>query len=301
MAKAGVPGVRNITPEAIDSVFSHLGSQYDDLARQISVPATPNLFSTIEQVAQDYGRRLPSDVKPIVQSYVDDFAAMQSAANAPGVTGAAIEGPEFLRIMSDMKRTARSTNNPALKEALNGLVGTLDDAMVASAPPGVADVWRQTNQQYRNLKAIEQASLGAGADASKGNLPLAGLRQAIKQQDPSGYARGRGDLNEIGQLAAFLSPRIPDSGTAQRAMWQNLLTGGAFGGGAGVAAGADPMTTAAAGAAGLALPYIAQQAINSPVGSAYLKNQLLPQLPNQGQTIRNILTEQLLGGLSGGL
>jgi hypothetical protein len=174
--------------------------------------------------------------------------------------------------------------------------------MMASAPPDVSSLWKETNRQYANLKNISKAVGGTAGDAVEGNLPLGRLAGVLRNQDKDGYARGRGDLNDLARVAQFLSNRIPDSGTAQRQYWQNMLTAGGVGGGGFAAGGGDPGTAAAVAAAGLALPPIVQKLINSPAGSAYLRNQALPAMSGQDMTraTGNILSEQLLGGMTGG-
>jgi hypothetical protein len=96
-----------------------------------------------------------------------------------------------------------------------------------------------------------------------------------------GVALGRGDLNDLVRVGQkFVKPQIPDSGTAQRNLYQSLLTGG---GGAGVGAGSayatghDPVQGALYGAgatgAALAAPRLAQMLMNNPTLQDYMISQ----------------------------
>ncbi len=321
MESVGMRGAKDVNKETIDDAFRMLGGKYDELARQINVPITSQFLDEIEGIARSYQRRLPTDVKPVIQSYIDDFNEMRrflpsqpsgqnslalytGGGGGPINTGVGIGGDQFLTLMSDMKRRARSAKNtsPDLAEALRGIYGALDDAMIASASPDVSSLWKETNRQYANLKNISKAVKGTAGDAVAGNLPLGRLANVLSSGGADDYVRGRGDLNDLARVAQFLSSRIPDSGTAQRQYWQNMLTAGGIGGGGFAAGGGDPGTAAAVAAAGLALPPIVQKLINSPAGAAYLRNQALPAMSGQDMTraTGNILSEQLLGGMTGG-
>ena len=93
---------------------------------------------------------------------------------------------------------------------------------------------------------------GTAANRSGGDIPFGSLKGAVAGGDKAGYARGRGQLNELSRVGDFLSDKVPDSGTVTRAMVANPLAWGPL-----VAGG------------------IASKIYNTAAGQAYLKNQLV--------------------------
>ncbi|MBP2301580.1 hypothetical protein [Azospirillum picis] len=316
LARAGVQADR-AAPDVMDDAFRALGQRFDDLAAATTVQVDHKLFQDVDKVVTDYGRRLPTDVAPVFQSYVDDLNQMRAAlgpAPAPGsvvpagqaAQGASVQipGDAFQNVVSDIRRRARSTSNPDLQRALNELADKVNDNMIRSSPPEVADGWRQARRDYRNLLAIDNAmGQGTQAERSAGNIPFAGLRSAVKADDKSGYSRGRGDLNDLTRIADFLgSSRLQSSGTSERTAMINMLTGsGLTGGGVGaVAGGADPLLSLAATAGAAVLPRAVQAAYNSPAGRAWLTNQAAAGLSPPPALLGSILLgrekDALLGG-----
>jgi hypothetical protein len=299
LGKAGIDA-DNVTPEMVDDAYRTLGAQFDDLARQTRVEITPQFFDQIDNVANEYGRRLPTDIKPVFQSYVDDLNAMRGAVpngpagqTLPGQSQVFVEGPEFQKITSGLKAAARrAKNNPDLQNALNGLIDSVDDAMVRSASPEVAQGWKATNRAYRNLLTIDDAiARGSRGERSGGDVPLQGLKSAAQSKDPRGMARGRGDFADDIRVGEFLADKIPNSGTAERSLLTGMMTG-ATGPGTGMGAmllGADPGMAMAAGGAAYAVPPLVQKLINSPMGRQYLTNQL-----GVANTMSGPLTAKLL-------
>lgn len=293
-SKAGI-NADSYTPELLDDAYRTLGKQFDDLAAKTEVTIDKTFFDSIDDVVQNYGRRLPTDVKPVFQSYVDDIAKMKAylpdgsgrmlatPEQLKGADRVLIEGDVYKNIASNLRAAARKAkNNPDLQEALGGLSEALDDAMGRSAPPEVQSGWKEARRLYRNLLTIDDAiASGAKEGRSAGDIPIAGLKNAAKRMDPRGFARGRGPFADDVAVGEFLAPRIPNSGTPERSRMMGLMTGagpGSVAGGA-MIAGADPITATGMAAGTLALPPLVQKLINSGAGRAYLTNQLAA---NQG-------------------
>jgi hypothetical protein len=311
LAKAGVGGDR-VSPDVMDSAFKTAGRRFDDLASRTTLNFDPQFTQDVAGVAQSYGRRLPTDVAPVFQSYMDDLKpVLDAVANGQKPQ---IDGRTFQKISSDIGEAARGARNrPDLQNALNELRRSLDDVMERSAAMGganpqtprlagaggqrntLAQEWRDTRREYRNLLAIDEAAgAGSQADRAAGNLPLGGMRAAIDKQDPRGYARGRHDMAELAQLSDFLAQKIPNSGTPERLMAMRIAQGGMGAGGLGgaMAIGADPLTAALMGTGALATPPMLQAFMNSPAGRAYLTNQ---RFTGQGPQMNRALAAALLG------
>lgn len=301
LSKAGIDADEAST-EVMDRAFKSIGKEFDNLAAQTNVRIDQRFVDDINSVSNEYGRRLPSDVSPVFKSYMDDLSILQKeVANKPEIAG-----KEYQKLSSAIKKRARSaSNNPDLQEALYRLSSSLDGALERSSGPELRGAWQDVRNRYRNMLTVDKAA-GAGtqAERSAANIPISGLRTAVKGMDKSGYGRGRGDLNELSRVGDFLGSAIPpDSGTARRSLMQNLMTFGAGGGGAGyMAGGGDPVTALLAGTAALAGPRATQAAYNTTPIQSYLRNQMMQ--PKQGNLTAGLLakiaTAQGIGSLTGG-
>lgn len=284
LAKAGIDA-DNASPEVLDAAFKQIGQRFDDAAARTTVAIDQPFYDAVDAAAQNYGRRLPTDVAPVFQSYMDDIAAMRAAGQQPGVTGTTIDGTAFQNVYSNLRRSARNAKaRPELQEALNSLADSFDDAMARTgANPGnlpatagaqgmaanPVDDWMAARSDYRNLLPVDKAMNSTTAAATGGDIPPTALAQAVRQQ--GGYSRGRGDLNDLARVGtAFVRDNIPDSGTAQRLFYQQLLTGGV--GGLGYVSTDDPAMQAASVALSLGGPRAVQMAYNSAPVRNYLTN-----------------------------
>tara|TARA_R110000796_G_scaffold228255_1_gene345255 strand:+ start:1287 stop:3083 length:1797 start_codon:yes stop_codon:yes gene_type:complete len=286
--------VDNASPEVLNDGFRALGRQFDDLAARTEVRVDSQFHNDVAAAANEYGRRLPTDQARVFDSYMDDVKLMLDAV-APSTAGLPksnasdlIDGGTYKKIASDLRRAARGQkSNPDLQQALNQLGNALDGTMMRSGSPKMAAAWKSVRQRYRNMLTVDKAMTG-GTQASRtaGDISFSGLKTAVKQMDPRGYARGRGDLNDLSRVGEFLGASIPpDSGTPIRSTMMRLLgASGASGGGiAGqVAMGVSPEMAALNMAASLATAPAAQRAINSGIGRRYL-TQARPaaEMPNR--------------------
>lgn len=280
LSRAGIEA-EEATPEVLSAAAQKLGKQFEDLSAKTVVQFDDDFLKSLNQVSSRYANKLPTNVKPIVDSYVEDLAQFTD-----GMPGAA-----YQQARSDLTRQAKATVNsdPTLSMTLRGIRDALDDAAERSLPKEVRQAWQDVRRQYGNLKTIEKAMSTTTAEAAGGNISPTQLSQAVKQG--GNFARGGGDLNDLSRVgAAFLRDNVPNSGTAERSLMANLLTGGIAGG---VGVGIDPLL----GVSTLLAPRAAQMAYNtgpvqqwltqgakqagpgtlSPVALAQLKQQLIAQ------------------------
>lgn len=251
LERAGVNST-DASPDTIDAAFRTLGNQFDTLARQTTLNVDAQFARDIQTAYADYGRRLPTDVARTFESYMNDLAPMLQAA-ARG-QNPQITGEVYQTIRSDIGRRIRSAGkNPDLQEALGAIQTALDDAATRSTSGPLQQAWQEVRREYQALKTIDKA-MGGGtqADRAAGNVPLGALKGAVKQADPSGYARGRGQLNELSRVGDFIGQRVPDSGTATRQLALNPLEW--------------PM---------IGVMNLLSRAYTSPGGQAYLTNNLV--------------------------
>lgn len=263
--RAGIAG-NTMTPDVLAHNNARLGSEFSRISNATTVNLDNQFLNDLAGVEQQYGRKLPSQMKPAFNSYIDDI--MQHGDEMPGTV--------YQTARSDLSRQARSVRNsdPTYSQALRGVRDALDDAFARSVPQSMSDDLTTARQQYAAQKTIERTMAGAGEAAATGNIPPVQLRQAAINGDRGAYSRGEGDLNDLARVGqAFLKP-MSDSNTAQRNYIQGLMTGVLPGGAGGTAllAGADPMTAAAAAGATMAGPRLVQKVYNQPWMQHYLTN-----------------------------
>lgn len=219
--KAGVTA-DNAAPSVMERAFTNIGQTLDDLASRTTVVGDNKLVSDIVDVARNYGRRLGTDVAPVFKSYLEDLTPLVQqirAGNNP-----TISGELYARIRSDIGKRVRQSSNQDLREALTELQKALDGAVGRSTSGSLAKEWKEARREYQALMTVDKAMQGgSAADRTAGNIPFSGLRQATVQGDRAGYARGRGQMNDLSRVGDFLANKVPDSATAVRTQWLNPM------------------------------------------------------------------------------
>jgi hypothetical protein len=174
----------------------------------------------------------------------------------------------------EAKSAAQSGKN-RLAEALRNLRDGVDSEIYRSMPAADRAAWDTARQQYGTLKTIDKAMQRMGNTTASGDIPPAALLQAVKQANPQHFTRGTGELNDLARAGElFVRDQVPNSGTAQRTMMQNLITGGGVGG-LGYMMTGYPTTALMAGAGSVGGPMLAQAFLRSPAGQKYLSQGLL--------------------------
>ena len=312
LKQAGVDA-DSASPKVLAEAFRRIGAEFDDLAARTTIDVDMKTFDDIQTVAANYTKRLKTDQRPVVQSYVDDLLEMRDAifkgaagkkglairspdAVNPGdqPTGVQINGAEYQRISSDIKRRARkAAADPDLQSALNGLAKHLDELLERSGGPEIREAWTSVRRRYNNLDTINKSmKLGSQAERTDGNIPFGSFKNQVSKKDNTGFSRGRGPMNDEARVGDFLgSSRPPDSGTARRNYMTGLLTGEPIATSA-MALGADPMMMLPAMAAPIIAPKLSQLLYQAPWVQNYLRNQATQPGPRR-------LTSELLSKIAG--
>ena len=222
LERAGITG-NDASPETLAQAFVNHGQTFDDLARRTTVNVDSQFVADVNRTAMNYGRRLPTDVAAVFQSYVDDLTPLLQATQ--GGQAPQIAGDVYGTIRSDMAKTIRENQSrPALQRALGGLVEAFDSAMERSTSGALRGEWQDARRQYQALMTIDKAMQGGTqASRSAGDIASGGLTQAVRQSDKAGFARGRGQLNELARVGDHIASQTPNSGTATREAILNPL------------------------------------------------------------------------------
>jgi hypothetical protein len=195
-----------ITPELFNQAVGRIGSEFDRLTANNSIPLSPQLMDKLRGISQDagayYGPESQSMVNQTVQRLVDQ--------SQNGV----IPGRVYQSVDSKLGQAVRSGGERSA--VLGNLQDTLRDAMEANLNPADAQAWQVARQQWRDMRTIEPL-VGKSVN---GDISAAGLmgRVTANQAGKTSMARGtRGDLGDLARIGQqFIKDQIPDSGTARR-------------------------------------------------------------------------------------
>lgn len=283
LRRAGING-DSATPDVLDAARQRLGDEFQRLSAATTVrydqPFVRDLMATVRR----YANRLDAQRRPVFENFVNDITG----------SGGSLDGATYQTVRSDLGTIAKNAagNDPTLAQALRGLRNALDDAAERSMPPNLRGDWREVRREYGNLKVIEKAMSGTTVDAASGNIPPTAFSQAVRAQHPRAHGFGAGEMNDLSRVGRlFVRDNIPNSGTPERSMMVNLLTGG--GGLGALFSGGDAAAAAGGALVGLLGPRAAQMAYHSPPVEAYLRNRILqngPTLPPE--LIAAIITAQ---------
>lgn len=300
LKKAGIDAP-DASPEVLGKAFTGIGKEFNDLVDQTPpLRVTPEFDAKIKTVFYDnifkLSRRLDANTKGIFAGYVEDFDNLFKQAKAGG--SGVIDPQSYKDIATDLRATIRETRDPALKRSLGVMQSALDDLLEQNSSTKLKNQWADTRNRYRNMLIVDTA-VGGGTNATRvsGDIPFAGFKQAVDAADPTGFARGRGEYNDLARVGDLLAEKIPNSGTPERTFIQRVLSDpGSFIAPA-VAYGATGLTAtvnAPLALAGLAAPKYVQKFINSPAGAKYILNQKYagpnPAAYTKDQAVRNMIT-----------
>lgn len=255
------------TAETLSRGAKRIGGDFERIFGKVHV----NLDDTgvqqnLAKVVQDAADTLPQEQATIVVKRVSQLLDKID-------DNGAVAGKAYQAWRSQVQEQAQGTTDRWLGEQLRNLYRTVDDAAYKAAAEVGEDVpLKVAREQYRNMKIIEPLV----AKSEDGIVSPSLLRGEVMKRVPDYAKGGGGDITQLAKVAReFIADQVPNSGTAQRMMAQNLLTGGTVGG-LGWAATGDPMTGAKMAAGTLLLPKAVQAALNSGAVQSRLANGLSP-------------------------
>lgn len=228
------------TAETMGAMKDRISKSYNDIHGRNNLVIDQELKDALTQVEQDQLRRIPTNQKPVVQSYLDDF-------NTKNV-GDTISGKDYqdLRSMLDKQAKGFKNSDPFTADALKSIRSAADKGMERNANMFDVPLLKKANSDWATMKSMERA-----IDPTTGNVSPALLINGLKKQDANRviYGKGNQDLTDIAKVGKeFITSKVPDSGTAQRSAMIKMLTGaGVAGAGADMAAGDNPIDAAGTG------------------------------------------------------
>lgn len=276
MARAGETQAERATPDVIEGFLGRAGRAMGDVYERNVMRVDAPTAQAVRAIAAEARRELPKDAAKPILNRVEDFI---SKIETPTPGASKVDGKAFGALDSQISQALRREMDGKVRHYLGRLQEELRDAFAASLSADDAALLGTARRQYANGKLIEAAMNAPNIQTAAGNIPPAGLSQALAQGAGHNFARGRGDLNDLTRVGrAFIQDAIPNSGTPERMAIQGMLTGSIYSGGNVLS---PEMLMGAAG--GLLGPRVAQSAYYAPWSQRYLTNQLadraLPRVP----------------------
>ena len=250
-----------LTPAVMAPAKATLSQGFEDVATRNLLSPDQTFVRQIADLTNKARREYTPDMARILNNKVDDVLALIDSQTGQ------IPGKAYRRMDTELGKLMKGGGDKA--ELIGQLRGVLRDAMDRSISPDDRAAWRMLRRQWANMKTVEPLV----AKNAEGNVSPRELLNKVATRDKSTAYLGGGDLGELGRIGKlFVAEPIPDSGTAQRSMWQRMLMGGMPDVAAGslVGAGAlgltgDPTAAIAAGLGGaVGIPLAARAALRNP-------------------------------------
>lgn len=202
-----------ITPELLGGAKERIGGTIGDIAGRNSIGASGTLFKNLQAVQQRAAQELTPEEARIVNSQI------QNVWNAVDPQTGAIPGTLYKSFQSRFGEIGKNRGG-TISSIMHDLRAAMRNAMTESVSKEDAAAWLKANEQYFNLQQVANA-----AKATPGSLsPSQLLTQVNRAQTASKFGGG----NELADLARFAKPtlgdKIPTSGTAERLLYQRLIS-----------------------------------------------------------------------------
>jgi hypothetical protein len=281
---------KEVTPEVIDAAKGRIGKVFDSVAeRTPAIKADGQFQDDILNTFKEADQTLQSsEIEPLRKMMLGIVQKYKEGGNAiDGETYQALtrKGAPLDRLMN--------SNDPNIAYSAGQIRDALDGTLERSAPPAALNDLRTARSQWKALKTVEPlAAKSATGDISPALL----MGQASKSYGSASYGKGS-DLVDLARIGQQFLKEAPSSGTAERSMLQNILLGGAGGGGAlgvaGLAAnpGAIPFALGGALASG-----VASRGLGAALRSPYLANKMIQN--GLGQSGANYLLRSVPQGVA---
>lgn len=217
-----LPASVQLGGDAVEFTRKSLGQAYDDLLPKIAtqaddpfVSSLSNLKAMVSGSAMD--PKYSAQFEKILNTRVLDKFQGQNA-----MTGQTLKDVQS-HLTNEIKRFGASQDPDArlLSQALKEVGASLDDLVIRSNPQ-YADQLKAINTGWANFKRVQKAAGYLGAD--DGLFTPAQLQGAVRaadrSKDKARFAEGNALMQDLsGAGKAVLTNKVPDSGTAARAMY----------------------------------------------------------------------------------
>ena len=211
------------TLDNMNLLKGRLSDAYDHLSATNELEVDKAFKTELHGIGTEYSKRLPTNQLPVVKSYLNDYKSMP--------IGLRITGADYQDTRSMLGKQAKGLeiSDPMTARVLNEIKSTLDFHMFKNLTPMDKVTWIKTNADYAAMKTLAKAY-----DPTLKTISPMKLASVVNRADPDHHT-GLAEVADVGRQ--FIAENVPNSGTAQRTMMTNLLTGRAATGGMGALLG----------------------------------------------------------------
>lgn len=209
----GLDDVDSLRVEQIDEAFDKVGKQFDSLTKGKKFSINDDVLEGLDDVravAENGG--FGSEGQKLLDKHLKEIYA---TINESGD----IAGESLAKVRASLNAVARRGSNPDAKALAGELESVLSDFISQDAP----DVLRNAKYQYKNLIAIEPL---VQKSQIKGQISPSQLLGRVRSVYKRSFTRGNaGELGDLANIGQFIKESVPNSGTSQRTLARNILTG----------------------------------------------------------------------------
>lgn len=207
-----------ITPDVIASRFDDLGNEFDNFfkGKVINLGKDFGLGLRQQDFVKEVSDNYAVDGKNIIEKYITQI---NKAIQKDG----SVDGEALGAIRARLSKIARTSGNQEISGAARDLENFIIDSVADVSKAGAKEAFKKTKYQYKNLIAIEPL---AQKSQISGELPPAQLLGRVKSVYGRAFSKGEaGELGDLANIGQYIKETIPNSGTSQRTMARNILTG----------------------------------------------------------------------------
>lgn len=207
-----------ITPDVIASRFDELGDEFNNFfkGKTINLGKDFGLGLRQKDFINDVADNYAVDGQNIIKKYITQI-------NKTIKQDGSVDGEALGLIRNRLSKIARNSGNGEISSAARELENFIIDSVADVSEEGAKEAFKKTKYQYKNLIAIEPLAQKSQISGEISPAQLLGRVKAVyKRSFSKGEAGELGDLANIGQ---YIKETVPNSGTAQRTMARNILTG----------------------------------------------------------------------------
>lgn len=205
-----------LTPGIIGAAKDAAGNNLGTIAARHTLPFTPDLNAALDAVRQRAATELPAPDASMVGSQIDNILGKFGSDNT-------MSGTEWKGINSSLGNTASSAQFGPTRSVVGDLRAKLQDAMfnsISNVAPQDVPAFQQNAKYYYNALQV-----GDATKATPGVLSPSKLLTQVNAYQPNARFGAGNDLAQVAQWGQQILPKgVPDSGTAQRALFQKILT-----------------------------------------------------------------------------
>lgn len=219
-ALAKTIGADDLTNEGYEKALKKIGNEFDDVLGGTTLRVTKEYKSALDDIVMDAQDTLTADTARIVERQYNN--AIKDTFTEGGV----IRGEKMASLRSKLSKIVSRTRNDATP-LLQDMISVIDEEILRNAPEEVAERLTKARYQYKNAMALEPLV----AKAQDGQISPAILKnRVIQTYGARNVAKGKaGELGDLVKIADVIKQQVPNSGTSQRTLAKNVLTGNAIG------------------------------------------------------------------------